>query len=1030
MAEALFSVLIEQLASIIQKQVQQEVRLVVGVEKEVAKLTSNFKTIEVVLKNAEERQVKEVDVRQWLERLKDVSYEMDDLLDEWSPEILKQQIQQQEAGNAGSTSTTKKVCFCVPAPWFCFGQVSQVTLRRDIAVKIKELNERLALIASERQNYNFQYTKREIERQKSSSFVDKTFGRVDEKDKVVEKLLSGSGQGGATCLVIPIIGMGGIGKTTLAQLAYNDEKVQGHFHTRIWVCVSDPFDEIKIAKAIIEGMKKETPASNELHTLKSIIHESVKGKKFLLVLDDVWNQDYLKWEQLKLPLQNGAVGSRILVTTRKEEVARMVGVSTDMVNLEVLSEDNCWALFYHIALADREKNESNGLESIGKQIVKKCKGLPLAAKALGGLMRYKKMRKEWEDVLNNEIWELDGVEEQVFQPLLLSYYDLAPAIKRCLLYCVIFPKDYNIVKDELIELWMSQNYLNSIGNKEKEAVGEMYFDNLVMRSFFQEFEKDNLGNITGCKMHDVVHDFLQFLTKNECLVLEAEDGNNKRIMEFDGYKKVRHLTLMFAPNGPLIPSSLCNCKNLWTLATFDSKITSFGRELISQVKCLRMLNLSHNSLKEVPNKVGELAHLRYLDLSYNHDLMKLPDTNLINLQTLRLIYCWALEILPEGMGKLINLQHLHVMGCVDLKLPKGIARLKSLRMLDVVYIHGNDDVDNNKEALFELSDLRNMDQLRGSFCIWFGTDLKDVRQAEKGHLVNKNCLVSLKLSFFSDTWQPKPIQEETMNALQPPPNLESLFIEGYCGTTLRPHWMTSLNKLRSLTLQYCHFVECVPPLGRLESLEVLVIYKWPRVKKVGVEFLGIDGTIETQTSSSPLILFPNLKTLLFDSLYTWEEWEGMTGWSEEGDSQNTITIMPCLSSLLIYDCGVLRTLPNFLRNTPLKKLVIDENYYPTLAQGCRKEGGEWPKISHIPNIKVGKEFVQKDGVYQIDDDEMPSVASTSSSGIKKFLKNCLGLGLALPGQALIRANDPHFQILAVEGIFWHAKRKVSFEFTL
>ncbi|VVA19822.1 PREDICTED: putative disease [Prunus dulcis] len=87
----------------------------------------------------------------------------------------------------------------------------------------------------------------------------------------------------------------------------------------------DPFDEIKIAKAIIEGLKKETPASNELQTLKSIIHESVKGKKFLLVLDDVWNQDYLKWEQLKLPLQNGAVGSRILVTTRKEEVARMVG---------------------------------------------------------------------------------------------------------------------------------------------------------------------------------------------------------------------------------------------------------------------------------------------------------------------------------------------------------------------------------------------------------------------------------------------------------------------------------------------------------------------------------------------------------------------------------------------------------------------------------------------------------------------------------------------------------------------------------
>ena len=106
----------------------------------------------------------------------------------------------------------------------------------------------------------------------------------------------------------------------------------------------------------------------------------------------------------------------------------------------------------------------------------------------------------------------------------------------------------------------------------------------------------------------------------------------------------------------------------------------------------------------------------------------------------------------------------------------------------------------------------------------------------------------------------------------------------------------------------------------------------------------------------------------------WEEWEGMTGWSEEEDSQKTITIMPCLSSLRIIDCHVLKTLPNFLRNTPLKELVIDEVYSLTLAQGCRKGRGEWPKISHIPNIKVGKEFVQKDGVYQIDDDEMSSVA--------------------------------------------------------
>ncbi|XP_021803355.1 probable disease resistance protein At1g58390, partial [Prunus avium] len=146
--------------------------------------------------------------------------------------------------------------------------------------------------------------------------------------------------------------------------------------------------------------------------------------------------------------------------------------------------------------------------------------------------------------------------------------------------------------------------------------------------------------------------------------------------------------------------------------------------------------------------------------------------------------------------------------------------------------------------------------------------------------------------------------------------------------------------------------------------------------------------METQTSSSsPVILFPSLKTLVFDLLPKWEEWEGMTGWSEEEDSHKTNTIMPCLSSLEIIDCNVLKTLPNFLRNTPLKELVID--YSQTLEQGCRKGREEWPKISHIPNIKVDKEFVQKDGVYQTDDDETSSAASTSSSEIISIISTLI-----------------------------------------
>ncbi|PRQ50598.1 putative P-loop containing nucleoside triphosphate hydrolase [Rosa chinensis] len=386
MADAFVSVLLEQLASITYQQIEKEVRLVVGVKKEVAKITSNLKAIQAVLEDAEKRQVKEAIVRDWLEKLKDVSYEM--------------QVVHHQQGGEGSTSTAaaavtkKKVCFFVPSNCFCFGQVSRVIHCRDIARRIQYLSDRLNEIARERQSYNFLNTERvfeQLERIETSSLIDlsKTFGREDETELVVGKLVGESSQEERNPLIIPIVGMGGMGKTSLAQIVYNNEKVKLNFTKRIWVCVSDPFSEIKIAKAIIADLNKDdAPNSNDLQPLLKCIQRNIKGQKFLLVLDDVWTDDDRKWEQLKLSLQSGLVGSRILVTTRKEEVAMMMGVtSVDMIHLEKLSEQCCWSIFYHIALAERERDESKVLESLGKDIVKRCNGLPLLAKVLGDALQ-------------------------------------------------------------------------------------------------------------------------------------------------------------------------------------------------------------------------------------------------------------------------------------------------------------------------------------------------------------------------------------------------------------------------------------------------------------------------------------------------------------------------------------------------------------------------------------------------------------------------------------------------------------------
>nr|XP_028962705.1 putative disease resistance protein RGA3 [Malus domestica] len=944
MAEALISVLLQNLASVTYQYGEEEVKLVLNAEKDVQEFEAKLKAIRAVLADAELRQVKEASVRNWLEGLTEVSYKMDDVLDEWNTEILKQQIEKQEE-NGGSTSLVtekkmKSVCFSIPSSCFCFGQVHRIILHRDIALKIKSLNENLDEIAKQRETYNFRFTERIIseqpEREKTSSFVDESiiFGREQQKEVLVSKLLNESSQEETGLLVIPIVGMGGMGKTTLAQLAFNDENVKACFGIRIWVCVSDLFDEMKIVKAIISGAKAVSPNSDELEDFFQCMSESIKGKKFLLVLDDVWTEDQRKWEKLKLPLiQGGAHDSRILVTTRKQEVADMMGAPTRTIYLERLSEQNCLSIFNRMAFYNRDKD--GVLEAIGEEIAKKCKGLPLAAKTLGSLMRYKKTRKEWQEVLNSKIWELEEVEQQVFQPLLLSYFDLAPTVKRCLLYCVIFPKDHLIDKNYLIELWMSQDYLYSKGNTEKEIIGRRCFDNLVMRSFFQDFEKDDNGNIGRCKMHDIVHDFLQYLTQHECFTMEVKGGNNTINPLGD---KIRHLTLMLAPEGPLSCVSFSSY-DLRTLATFDSKFNVVNSTLFSQLKHLRTLNLSGHCIEVLPEEIGEMVHLRFIDLSKN-PLKRLPNgvCNLYNLQTLRLVECEELESLPQSMGKLINLKHLYVWGCRNLKyLPKGIGRLTNLRGLDRCPVSGGKDDD---EA-FKLGDLRNLDQLQGGLSIVIDGDVKVAAgEGEKASpLGNKQQILELSISLFGCGRS-----AETLNFLRPHPNLEYLEIRGHNESTA-PNWIMSLNNLRFLVLSTWE-CEVLPHLGRLPSLEGLALLGMKGVKKVGVEFLGIEK--ETSSASSCITLFPKLKELGFLEMEAWEEWKGVAEWKEE-DSH--ITIMPCLSSLKFENCESLKTLPDFLRKTPLQTLVI--NHSGNLARGCQKgRGKEWPKISHIPNIKI------------------------------------------------------------------------------
>ncbi|KAH0638839.1 hypothetical protein KY285_035425 [Solanum tuberosum] len=331
--------------------------------------------------------------------------------------MIQKEIERDEsvvvAGSGAAVSIPKKKVSCFSLSR-CF-TFKKLEVNRDIVRKIKELDVKLEEIVRDKDQFNFVVNatggggsvsdQDAFRRVMSTGIVDESevHGRDSDKDVVMRKLLESSDQESVP-LVVSVVGTGGIGKTTLAQLAYSDEELKGHFDKRIWICVTDPFDEVKVAKAILEGLTKSSPNLSEFHMLLERIQECVSKKRFFLVLDDVWSEDNSKWEPLKNSLKNGAPGSRILVTSRSERVVGMMG-SSYMHRLRQISDSDCWALFSRIAFSGRSNEDRENLEDIGRKIVRKCKGLPLAAKTMGSLLRFKVTEQEWQTVLDNPLWE-------------------------------------------------------------------------------------------------------------------------------------------------------------------------------------------------------------------------------------------------------------------------------------------------------------------------------------------------------------------------------------------------------------------------------------------------------------------------------------------------------------------------------------------------------------------------------------------------------------------------------------------------
>ncbi|OMO73382.1 hypothetical protein CCACVL1_17295 [Corchorus capsularis] len=713
-----------------------------------------------------------------LTNFKDMAYELDDIVDEFETH---------DAIRCQGNSSKK--------PKLMISDSYNTEFYKGILAKINEVNPRLKQLEpqiNELQQLIIRTgndkSKRLEPRLPQTSSVEMTanvYGRDQVKEAILHSLLQNDDEAN---FVISIVGMGGIGKTTLAQLVYNDAHVEHHFDLQAWVCVSDDFDVTRITKQMLESITCQTCNDNTLNILQPKLKRELSKKRFLIVLDDVWNEDPHKWKILQSPFLR-TPGSKIIVTTRNHNVSSIMG-ACHAHSLQLLSHDDALSIFAQHAKAPRDfEGYPHNLMEVAKKIVTKCNGLPLAAEILGGLLSTVHL-DDWEDVLENGIWKLPESQCNIILALRVSYHYLPPHLKQCFAYCSIFPKDCEF-EEEIILLWSAEGLLRG-------ARGKKCFDDLLSRSLLQKSKKYNSRFV----MHDLVHDLAQLVAGEICF---RKDGDDKQILkrtrylsvdrkyfdiqELKGIREAKHLRT-------ILPICLDVC----------GPISQESYNVLWHLRCLRVLSFKgYKKTYVLPDDIfGDLKHLRYLDFSET-EIRSLPEsvTTLYNLETLLLVECRQLEELPPMTENLVNLHHLNLTKTDKLE---GMPNALKAKIAD-------------KSGLDEL------------VLDWHSRSQQIADQGYRG-------IIRLAWQKICEYDTPK-----ILDLLEPSKQLKKLGILNYGGSKLAK-WVrnSSLTNLESLYLFNCHNCSSLPSLGGLPFLKNVSINTFRKVTSVGVELLGENTT--------------------------------------------------------------------------------------------------------------------------------------------------------------------------------------------